>query len=196
MATDVPTVAKLRVRKVAYLIVCTVGSLILACVLVLSVWPSLRQKAYLSQVHPAVASLREPLLSLAVVYYFDGGSLAISITDADGRKLQAALPIGETEEIAYPRLFLGTNYVKQVTASGRLEIVEDLPGVVEVENPHHTMLRLQELLDNHEAGDRTMIHFALAQWRGDVRDKTIAWGHAIYRLAGDTAQGLWSNPRN
>ena len=87
-----------------------------------------------SLVDPSLAGLREPFKEVLTYFYKDGGSIGIHIVDQTGTKLELFLPArAGIEDNQYLRVFVGAR---------------------EVTNPHHTKLRLLEILRSHPGFDQ------------------------------------------
>ena len=133
------------------------------------IWPKFRPEPDPAKVHPLVRELQEPITVTGLGFYLDGGSISLTFKDAAGKSLQAALPADPKR--SYPRLFLGTNGVKRLTPDRKMEIATNLPGVIEVTDPLHTTLRLQQILDQQGPGfEQDAARVVLAAWRGDPHD--------------------------
>jgi len=143
------------------------------------------EKPNMDKVHPRVRDLKEPLRTLHVGYYLDGGSISLRIVDAGGTKLNIAIPAwGDGKE--YGEVYFDTLYHKP-----------DATGV-KVESPNQTVLRLQELLRQQRPYD-DMIDLGLAKLSGRSRDGIRFFIHLIARklkhpkAETDTEQGSVPN---
>jgi hypothetical protein len=125
------------------------------------------EKPNMDKVHPRVRDLKEPLLTLQVGFYLDGGSISLRIVDAGGTKLNIAMPVwGDGKE--YGEVYFDTLYHKP-----------DAMGM-KVESPSQTVLRLQELLRQQRPYDH-MTDLGLAKLSGRSRDDIRFFIHLIAR---------------
>ena len=126
-----------------------------------------------SQVIPELAELQEPL-QVETLMWADGGSLGIQIEDRDGKSVKLCLPneFGE-EENENEQLFVGSLHYSKTNA-------------VEVENPHHSMLRLLEILRDVERKDMDRDRI-IASTSGRWRD----WAVFHYRRFRDDQYYDW-----
>ena len=110
-----------------------------------------------SLVDPSLDGLREPFKEVLIAYYLDGGSYGIRLVDQAGKTLDLCVPapLGE-EGDQYQRVFVGA-----------LHYTEE--GSREVTKPHHTKLRLADILRSHPGLDRDR-DVALASISGRWRD--------------------------
>jgi hypothetical protein len=87
-----------------------------------------------SLIDARLRSLQEPFQEVAVVIFLDGGTYGIRIVDQTGKQIDFSLPapLGEKDD-QYERLFVGAlHYTSE--------------GATEIDNAHHTKLRLAEIL--------------------------------------------------
>lgn len=133
-------------------------------------------KPNLDRVHPRVRQLQEPLRSLRVGYYLDGGSISLNMVDAQGTALELAVPVWDDGK-EYGAIYLDTHYHKT-----------NSPGV-KVDAPEQTALRLQELLREPDPPDGTK-DLALARWSGRGSDNIRFVLHLLIRkLSGQNKEG-------
>jgi hypothetical protein len=126
-------------------------AILLAAVLL---WPAAGYD--ISRVHPCLRELATPYQSVGTSYYLDGGSIGITITDRDGRKLQLALPVSEERGRSYPQLFMGATHRSKTNA-------------VEIAFSEDTRRMLISVIEDHRTpGDSSDI--ALISLRGSPRD--------------------------
>lgn len=106
-----------------------------AILLICSLWIYRPYESYDSeQVIPEIRNLAFPLKSVKSSYFLDGGSLGIGIIDAKDSEILLCLPatMGAPGD-RYQRLFIGAGHYTS-------------DGATEVTNPHHSKLRLLEIL--------------------------------------------------
>lgn len=158
-----------------------VSIILFVLVIVLCVVFMSRERIDLERVHPEIASLKEPLRSLTVDYYLDGGSIGISLTDRNGTNLMVAIPAGEGPH-EYLGVYLGTNVIDLATR--KLSAPTNLPGVIRIDPSKDTELYLQRMLFRNRNLDSTgMTELALAHWRNEPKDKiALAWKALWIRL--------------
>jgi len=113
-------------------------------------------KPDLARVHPRVRQLQEPLRSVHVGYYLDGGSISLHLIDAKGTELELAVPVWADGQ-EYGAIYLDTKY--QDTNSPGLKIAD----------AEHTAFRLQEVLRQSRPPD-IMKDLAASRWSGRTRD--------------------------
>jgi hypothetical protein len=88
-------------------------------------------------------ALEEPLKSVNICCFGDGGSIGFEIVDREGKTLAFCLPSPlDDPSLTYNNLFVGSLYY---TESGASEVL----------NGHHTKLRLAEMLRSHPGFDAT-----------------------------------------
>ena len=92
-------------------------------------------------VEPRLKALQEPFRIVKSYYYFDGGSVGITIEDAKGAKEEFAIKghIGSSEE-RYKSVFVGGDYWSR-------------PSAVPVEHPEATKQALILILSRYSRGD-------------------------------------------
>jgi len=56
----------------------------------------------------SLSSLKEPLKSVRMQSYMDGGSVGIELISADGQIVQCVLPVSETNPPVWNRVFIGS----------------------------------------------------------------------------------------
>ncbi len=120
----------------------------------------------LARVHPSIRNLQQPYQSVTAGYYLDGGSVGMKIIDANGQKLELAIPIydGPGDPRTYHRLYLGAQYSTRTNA-------------VEVPFTEDTKRYLADVIGRYAAGpDRDCALIAL---RGLPRDYVDVYGRAL-----------------
>jgi hypothetical protein len=125
------------------------------------------EKPKLDKVHPRVRDLQEPLRTLQVGYYLDGGSISLHIVDAGGTNLNISIPAwGDGKE--YGEVYFDTLYHKPDAAG------------MKVESPSQTALRLLELLRQQRPYD-DMTDLGIAKLSGRSRDDIRFFIHLLAR---------------
>ncbi len=132
----------------------------------------------MSKVHPRVRDLQEPLQSLRVGYFLDGGSISINMVDARGTNLQFAVPSWHDGGV-HKSLFIDTLYHDT-----------NAPGV-QISEPAHTARHLQAVLHRH-VEKIPSVDFPLAIWRNRTRGfMRVLWRKATRRY--DLAGGYYAD---
>ena len=73
-------------------------------------WAFMRQLPYYdkAKVSPSLSTLKEPLKSVRLQSYMDGGSIAIELISADGRIVQCVVPVSDRNPQVWNRVFIGS----------------------------------------------------------------------------------------
>jgi len=128
-------------------------------------WPTAGYE--IDRVLPQLRALCTPYQSVSTVYYPDGGSIGITITDRDSHTLQLALPVLADGKGKYPDLFVGANHASD---TGAVEVVF-------TEDARRMLIAIIE--DHRTAADSS--HMALVALRGSPRDYArLAWKAAFH----------------
>lgn len=101
-------------------------------------WPLSRPP--FSLVEPRLTRLKEPFTDVQVLHYWDGGSIGVQITDADGFVERFALPIKLRSREKYDQVFVGAIHARK-------------PGAVEVANSMATKQELSYLIARYGKND-------------------------------------------
>lgn len=123
----------------------------------------------LKKVDSTVAELALPLRAADAEKFLDGGSIGITLTDANGVVLRCWLPVeNHTDPPTWPQVFVGlTKFedVKSVDSESR-----------KADDPVATRAYLMRLLDRYgtDRGERVLV---LLELRGAPRDKLRAFLH-------------------
>ena len=138
----------------------TVSAVLVAVALL---WPTAGYE--LERVHPRLRELAVPYQSVKTIYFLDGGSIGIRITDRDLRQLELALPVSSERGRSYPQLFIGAMPSRMTNA-------------VEVTFSDDTRRMLVSLLEQQGTpGDDSAI--ALVSLRGAPRDHARLYGQTV-----------------
>lgn len=95
----------------------------------------------ITQVDSRLARLAEPFAEVYVDYLWDGGTIAIRLTDCDGRIEWFVFPVNREGGERYDRLFVGS-------------FDADSPEAVEVTSPEHSKRRLVSILRRYASNTR------------------------------------------
>lgn len=133
----------------------TVSLAAAASAVLIAVWLFRPPSTYdASKVHPRLAALVEPLTEIRCSLMQDGGSLNISLTDANGKTLRCFVPAYPDR---YTRLQLGT-------------LGQKLEDYEEVQDHESSFLMLQYLLHTNRGLAPFSAYIGLSMLRGRVRD--------------------------
>jgi hypothetical protein len=118
----------------------------------------------------AIVELALPLRAVKTECFLDGGSIGLTLTDANGVTLKCALPVdNQTAPPSWPKVFIGAVHVARSNEQATT-------AVREVEHPVETKAYLMELLDKYGSGDDERI-LVLLELRGAPRDKLRAFSN-------------------
>lgn len=109
-----------------------------------------------TKVTPYLSMLKEPLKSVRLQSYMDGGSVGIELTSADGQIVQCVVPVSDTNAQMWNRVFIGSLAPKD-------------PKARELSFPEDNKAFLIRMIQRYAVRDEVKIT-VLVHLRGSVMD--------------------------